>query len=183
MSLTMMFELLLWRMCCNRVVHYRCCVCPLLFCSSPLGPGVHGPQGPCRQHAVNYVCVLPLHAASLFPPLDSCRSLFVFALHLCPPSDLVPPGSLLCTAVLDGIRARSRNQVGSARSDLEYPHREHAIGRCGRHGVAAAACGLGVMPACFLMYSYLIVSTLTRQISLSAALEPGINESSARPVP
>ena len=155
MSLNMMFELLLWRMCCNRVVHYRCCVCPLLFCSSPPGPGVHGPP----QHAVNYVFVLPLHAASLFPPPDSCLSLFLFALHLCPPSDLVPPGSLLCTAVLHGIRARSRNQVGSARSDLEYPHREH-VGRCGRHGVAAAACGLGVVPACFLMCSYLLYSNV-----------------------
>ena len=59
----------------------------------------------------------------------SCSSFS--ATHLCPPSDLGPPGSLLCTAVLDGIRARSRNQVGSARSDLEFPAREHVLRKCG----------------------------------------------------
>ena len=121
----------------------------VLSTAHPAGPIIRDPA--IRHHAVNYVFVLPLHAFPLFPPLGSCLSLFLFLLHWCPPSDILPPGSLLRTAVLDGIRARSRNQVGSARSDLEYPHREHAIGRCGRHGVAAAACGLGVVPACFLM--------------------------------
>ena len=115
----------------------------VLSTAHPSGPIIRDPA--ISHHAVNYVFVLPFHAASLFPPLDSCLSLFLFALHLCPPSDLVPPGSLLCTAVLDGIRARSRNEVGSARRNLEYRHREH-VRRCGRHGVAAAACGLGVAP-------------------------------------
>ena len=115
----------------------------VLSTAHPSRPIIRDPA--ISRHAVNYVFVLPLHAAPLFPPQDNCLSHFCLALHLCYPSDLGPPGSLLRTAVLDGIRARSCNQVGSARNNLECTRREH-VGICVRHGVAAAACGLGVAP-------------------------------------
>ena len=73
----------------------------VLSTAHPSGPIIRDPA--ISQHADNYVCVLPLHAFPLFPPLDSCLSLFFFALHRFSPSDLVPPLSLLRTAVLDGV--------------------------------------------------------------------------------
>ena len=50
------------------------------------------------------VLVLPLHAGSLFPPLDSCLSVCFLLLHACLPSDVLPSGSLFGATVQYGIR-------------------------------------------------------------------------------